>query len=67
MMTRKKRVESLPLTKNGTCPNCTKPSAEKYRPFCSKRCADVDLGQWLNEGYRIETNEESNLDEYEET
>ena len=26
----------------------------KYRPFCSKRCADIDLGTWFNEGYVIE-------------
>ncbi len=23
------------------------------RPFCSKRCADIDLGKWLGEGYRV--------------
>ena len=28
-----------------------------YRPFCSKRCADIDLGRWLKEGYRVETEE----------
>lgn len=33
------------------CPICRKPSAEKFRPFCSARCADVDLGRWLTEGY----------------
>ena len=26
----------------------------KYRPFCSKRCADIDLGTWFAEGYVIE-------------
>lgn len=33
------------------CPICGKPPAEKFRPFCSARCADVDLGRWLTEGY----------------
>lgn len=33
------------------CPICKKPSAPDYRPFCSKRCADVDLHRWLSEGY----------------
>lgn len=33
------------------CPVCGKPTVEAYRPFCSKRCADVDLGKWLNESY----------------
>ncbi|WP_135450906.1 MULTISPECIES: DNA gyrase inhibitor YacG [Tabrizicola] len=36
-----------------TCPICGKPTAPAYRPFCSRRCADVDLGRWLTEGYRI--------------
>jgi uncharacterized protein len=36
-----------------TCPICGKPAAAGYRPFCSRRCADVDLGRWLTEGYRI--------------
>lgn len=35
------------------CPICRKPAVEKYRPFCSRRCADLDLGRWLNEGYAI--------------
>ncbi len=29
------------------CPVCGKPAAEATRPFCGKRCADVDLGRWL--------------------
>jgi endogenous inhibitor of DNA gyrase (YacG/DUF329 family) len=39
------------------CPSCSKPAEEKYRPFCSKRCADVDLGRWLKESYRVPTDE----------
>jgi endogenous inhibitor of DNA gyrase (YacG/DUF329 family) len=35
------------------CPICRKPKAERYRPFCSARCADVDLGRWFTEAYRI--------------
>ena len=35
------------------CPICRKPAEEKYRPFCSKRCADADLGRWFSEDYRI--------------
>jgi len=65
-MSRNKTVESMPLTQLGTCPQCNKPAQTKYRPFCSKRCADVDLGQWLNEGYRIESDEENNFDDYEQ-
>ncbi|MBB4659420.1 DNA gyrase inhibitor YacG [Parvularcula dongshanensis] len=35
------------------CPICAKPSVPEYRPFCSKRCADVDLNRWLSDGYAI--------------
>ncbi len=35
------------------CPICDKPSAHGYRPFCSKRCADVDLAHWLRGDYVI--------------
>ncbi len=45
------------------CPICNKPTDPKYRPFCSRRCADVDLGKWLNESYRVPTQEEAPLDE----
>ncbi len=30
---------------------CQKPGEKAYRPFCSKRCADLDLGKWLNGSY----------------
>lgn len=46
----------IPL-KRRPCPVCKKPAVPEYRPFCSKRCADIDLGKWLGEGYRIPTNE----------
>ena len=36
-----------------TCPICGKATSQDYRPFCSRRCADVDLGRWLTESYRI--------------
>lgn len=35
----------------GPCPICGRPGAERYRPFCSRRCADIDLGRWLTGGY----------------
>lgn len=35
------------------CPICRKPPAAEYRPFCSKRCADVDLQRWLTGGYVV--------------
>jgi hypothetical protein len=39
------------------CPICRKPRVAEYRPFCSKRCADIDLGRWLGGGYAIPTEE----------
>jgi len=36
-----------------SCPICGKDPAEKYRPFCSRRCADLDLGRWLKGAYAI--------------
>jgi endogenous inhibitor of DNA gyrase (YacG/DUF329 family) len=35
---------------------------DRFRPFCSRRCADADLGRWLNGAYRIATDEEADLD-----
>ena len=35
------------------CPNCGKPAAERFRPFCSGRCKDVDLNRWLSGAYAI--------------
>ena len=35
------------------CPICRKPADAKLAPFCSKRCADIDLGRWLKGGYAI--------------
>jgi uncharacterized protein len=38
---------------DGGCPICSKPADRKFAPFCSKRCADVDLSRWLRGGYAI--------------
>lgn len=35
------------------CPICNRPTEKAYRPFCSRRCADVDLGKWLTGSYAI--------------
>ncbi|MET0295544.1 MAG: DNA gyrase inhibitor YacG [Phenylobacterium sp.] len=35
------------------CALCGKPQHPDYRPFCSKRCADVDLQRWLTGGYAV--------------
>ena len=36
-----------------SCPICQTDSDPKYRPFCSRRCADIDLGRWLTGSYVI--------------
>lgn len=36
-----------------SCPICGKETVHEYRPFCSRRCADVDLAHWLRGTYRI--------------
>lgn len=40
-----------------SCPICGKPAAARYRPFCSRRCADVDLARWLKGSYAIPSDE----------
>ena len=42
-----------------TCPICARPGAPKYTPFCSRRCADVDLAHWLRGSYAIPAPEEA--------
>jgi uncharacterized protein len=35
------------------CPICGKPAEQLFRPFCSRRCADVDLHRWLTGAYSV--------------
>ena len=39
------------------CPVCNAPRMHKLRPFCSKRCADQDLGRWFTGSYAIPSEE----------
>ncbi|MES2906895.1 MAG: DNA gyrase inhibitor YacG [Pseudomonadota bacterium] len=39
------------------CPICGKLAVQEYKPFCSKRCADVDLNRWFSGRYAIPTQE----------
>jgi endogenous inhibitor of DNA gyrase (YacG/DUF329 family) len=39
--------------KTAKCPICGRPAEPRYRPFCSPRCQQIDLGKWLGESYRI--------------
>ena len=40
------------------CPICGKPRDQRFRPFCSKRCADIDLSRWFKDSYAIAADEQ---------
>ena len=44
------------------CPICRRPETADYRPFCSRRCADVDLGRWITGSYAIPAEDGSDDD-----
>jgi endogenous inhibitor of DNA gyrase (YacG/DUF329 family) len=44
------------------CPICGKPALMRFKPFCSKRCADVDLNRWLKGAYAIPAVEDPDED-----
>lgn len=44
-----------------SCPICKKPAHPRYRPFCSRRCADIDLGKWLTGAYAIPSDEPDDI------
>ncbi len=54
-----KRVVPLPRKDGGRrkCPICKAPAVHRFRPFCSQRCADIDLGRWVKGNYAIPTEE----------
>ena len=41
------------LVMDKLCPTCGAPATQKMRPFCSKRCAEIDLGRWFQGAYAI--------------
>jgi endogenous inhibitor of DNA gyrase (YacG/DUF329 family) len=45
------------------CPICGKPTDRERKPFCSKRCADVDLNRWLSGVYAVPVTEDEDEDE----
>jgi len=51
------------LRPRAPCPICGKPSVQRYHPFCSVRCADIDLGRWLGGRYAIPAAEPGEDDE----
>jgi uncharacterized protein len=56
----------MPEAQRHACPICSKPATEKSRPFCSTRCADVDLNRWLCGVYAVPVTEDDEEDERRE-
>ncbi len=44
------------------CPMCKRPAEADYKPFCSRRCADLDLQKWLTGAYAIPAAEDDDGD-----
>ncbi|MBY5933944.1 DNA gyrase inhibitor YacG [Tateyamaria omphalii] len=45
-----------------SCPICDGDTVQKYRPFCSRRCADIDLARWMNGNYAVASRREDSDD-----
>ena len=55
------KTSHLKIVKRGIqtapCPICSKPAQAQHTPFCSRRCAQLDLGKWLTGDYAIPAHE----------
>ena len=49
-----------------SCPICAKQTDPDFRPFCSRRCADVDLGKWLSGAYALPSRDPEDIEAAEE-
>ncbi len=56
-----------PKASKARCPICGKPRDPRYRPFCSRRCADVDLGHWLSESYAMPLPENESVGDFDDS
>ena len=45
------------------CPICGKETLHAFRPFCSKRCADIDLAKWMNGSYAVPSERDEDVDD----
>lgn len=55
-----------PVKPGARCPICRRPTEAQFRPFCSRRCADVDLYRWLKGSYVIPGSDEGGEGERKE-
>lgn len=46
-------MTETPAFRPRPCPICGKPSQAAYKPFCSARCADIDLNRWFSGVYAV--------------
>jgi endogenous inhibitor of DNA gyrase (YacG/DUF329 family) len=51
-----------PSGQTKACPVCGNLQVERFRPFCSQRCADVDLHRWLSGAYALPAHEDDDGD-----
>ena len=49
-------------SRRNPCPICGKPVDPVFKPFCSKRCADIDLNRWFSGVYAIVSKDEEDED-----
>lgn len=56
-------AEPIAFKPRRPCPICAKPSQQKFHPFCSGRCAQVDLNRWLGGNYAIAAEDEARPEE----
>lgn len=45
------------------CSICKRPSVQKFHPFCSNRCAQIDLSNWFGGTYKITADDETSPDD----
>lgn len=57
---------SSPVVIPAKCPICRKPVQPDYRPFCSKRCANVDLQRWFTGAYAVPAVEQEEVSDGED-
>ena len=53
MEVKNQKKNILPLNKKNKCPSCKKIAKDPFTPFCSKKCANLDLMKWLSDDYQI--------------
>jgi endogenous inhibitor of DNA gyrase (YacG/DUF329 family) len=56
-------AEVVRLKPTRPCPICGKPSVQAFHPFCSARCADIDLNRWLSGAYAIPVRDDEREEE----